>query len=173
MQIPFPIIVYRAVGIGAGVLLMEILGQTAGVPYAQIPFITSIVLAIGLPGTPASTPRAIIGGHLVSTLAGILVLQVAGSGDFASALAVGLAALAMAATRTMHPPAGLDAFLVVSQSLPAAWLAVPVFPGAVMLALLAVIWSRLGDRLFRPPQTEPESDLANLRRPHLREPNQG
>lgn len=111
MQIPFPIILYRAVGIGAGVLLMELLGQTAGVPYAQIPFITSIVLAIGLPGTPASTPRAIIGGHIVSTLAGILVLHVAGSGDFASALAVGLAALAMAATRTMHPPAGSMPFL--------------------------------------------------------------
>lgn len=165
--------VYRAVGIGAAILLMELMGQTANVPYALIPFVTSIVLAIGLPDTPASTPRAIIGGHIISTLAGLLVLQFAGSGDLASALAVGLAALAMAATRTMHPPAGLDAFLVVSQSLSVAWLVVPVIPGAVMLALLAVIWSRLGDRLFKPPQTKPEPDLAHLRRPHLRKPNEG
>ena len=165
-------IAYRALGIAIAVGVMEFLAQLGQVSYAKVPFVTSIVLAIALPDAPASTPRAIIGGHIASTLAGIAVVYLLGTQDFSAALAVGLAVLAMAATRTMHPPAGLDAFLVVSQGLPASWLLFPVIPGAILLAVFAVIWKAIGDRLFAPsPDLKAEradSRTANLRRPNSR-----
>ena len=68
-----------------------------------------------------------------------------GPGDATSAVAVGLATLVMIATRTLHPPAGIDAFLMASQDLPAHLVLSPVLVGAVLLAGFARIWA-MGER---------------------------
>lgn len=51
-------------------------------------------------GTPEAAPRALIGGHLVATLAGLVVVKLAGPTPWAAALAVGPAMAAMHATST-------------------------------------------------------------------------
>jgi len=131
-----------ALAIGA----MEWLSVMADYPLAVIPFATSIVLVIGLPDAGPSQPRALIGGHLVSTLAGILVVKIAGPGAFAAAVAVGLAVFAMVMTDTMHPPAGINPLLVVLNGLSWPFLIAPVAAGAVLLAAFALIWHRLSGR---------------------------
>jgi HPP family/Protein of unknown function, DUF len=72
------------------------------------PFATSIVLVIGSPEAEPAQPRALIGGHVVATLAGLAVLELTGPQAWAAAAAVGLAVLAMHATGTFHPSAGIN-----------------------------------------------------------------
>ncbi len=135
-------------GVGSALAIggMEWLSVVADYPFAVIPFATSIVLVIGLPDAAPSQPRALIGGHLVSTLAGILVVKIAGPGAFAAAVAVGLAVFAMVMTDTMHPPAGIDPLLVVLNNLSWPFLIAPVAAGALLLAGFAFIWHRLSGR---------------------------
>ncbi len=125
-----------AVAIGA----MEYFATRSTMPIMAVPFATSIVLVLGSPEVDAAQPRALIGGHLISTVVGLLVLQLVGPAPWAAALAVGLAMVAMHATRTFHPPAGIDPLLVVVNAMPWSFLLVPVAAGAFLLALFAYGW---------------------------------
>ena len=135
-----------AVAIGA----MEYFAARNTIPLMAVPFATSIVLVHGSPEVDAAQPRALIGGHLISTMVGLLVLWVAGPTPWAAALAVGLAMVAMHATRTFHPPAGIDPLLVVVNAMPWSFLLVPVAAGALALALFAYAW-HLAVRRFNWP----------------------
>jgi CBS-domain-containing membrane protein len=127
-----------AIAIGA----MEWFSLSARYPLAAIPFATSIVLVIGAPEAEPAQPRALVGGHLVSTIVGLVVLFIAGPHAWAAALAVGLAILAMYLTDTFHPPAGINPLLVVSNNLAWTFLFVPVLAGALLLTLFAYVWHR-------------------------------
>ena len=135
-------------GIGAALAIgaMDLFSVGMNYPLAIIPFATSIVLVIALPDAEPAQPRALIGGHIVATLAGLLVVKLAGPGDVAAAVAVGLAVFAMALTRTMHPPAGINPLLVVTANLSWSWLIVPVIAGALTLTAFAWVWHRLCGR---------------------------
>mgnify|MGYP003755850507 CR=1 FL=1 len=141
-------------GLGAALAIgvMELLSAELNYPLAVIPFATSIVLVIGSPDAVPAQPRALIGGHLVSTLVGLMVLHAAGPQAWAAAIAVGLAVLAMFATRTFHPPAGINPLLVVSANLPWTFVLAPVFAGALMLTAFAFAWHRWVRREVWPEQ---------------------
>ena len=134
-----------AAGIGAAIAIgvMELLSANFNFPLAIIPFATSIVLVIGSPDLPAAQPRALIGGHLISTVVGLIVLKLAGPLPWAAAAAVGVAVLAMILSRTFHPPAGIDPLLVVSANLPWSFLLAPVLAGAILLTVFAFVWHRI------------------------------
>ena len=131
-------------GLGAAIAIgsMEWFSLAAHYPLAVIPFATSIVLVIGSPDAEPAQPRALIGGHVVSTLVGLAVLKVTGPGIWAAAAGVGLAVLAMYLTGTFHPPAGINPLLVISNNLPWTFLFAPVFAGALLLAVFALVWHR-------------------------------
>jgi CBS-domain-containing membrane protein len=134
--------VIAGVGIALAIGVMEWLSVSLSYPLAVIPFATSIALVIGSPDAPPAQPRALIGGHLVATLIGLMVLHAAGPQPWAAAVAVGLAVVAMFITRTFHPPAGIDPLLVVSANLPWTFIAAPVLAGALLLTAFAFIWHR-------------------------------
>ena len=104
-------------GLGAaiGIAGMEWFSVASHFPLVIIPFTTSIVLVIGSPQAEPAQPRALIGGHVVATLAGLAMLQLTGPQAWAAAAAVGVAIAAMVVTGTFHPPAGIDPLLVVSK----------------------------------------------------------
>src|SRR5712672_599851 len=133
-----------AAGLGTAIAIggMEWFSLAAHYPLAVIPFATSIVLAIGSPDAEPAQPRALIGGHVVSTLVGLAVLKVTGPGIWAAAAGVGLAVLAMYLTGTFHPPAEINPLLVISNNLPWTFLFAPVFAGARLLAAFALVWHR-------------------------------
>jgi CBS-domain-containing membrane protein len=135
-------------GSGAAIAIgvMEWFSVASHFPLAVIPFATSIVLVIGSPDVEPAQPRALIGGHVVSTLTGLVVLKLTGPGAWAAAAGVGLAVLAMYLTGTFHPPAGINPLLVVSNNLPWSFLFVPVLVGALLLAAFAMAWHRFGRR---------------------------
>jgi CBS-domain-containing membrane protein len=136
------IIVYVAGAIGgaAAIGLMELLAGRTTLPLLFVPFATSIVLVMGSPEAEPAQPRPLVGGHLLSTAVGLLVLQVAGPEPWAAASAVGLAIVAMHATRTFHPPAGIDPLVVVLNQMPWTFLFEPVAVGACMLVAFAFVW---------------------------------
>ncbi len=127
-----------AIAIGA----MEGLSRLSHYPLFVIPFATSIVLVIGSADAEPAQPRALIGGHVVATLVGLVVLKLTGAHAWAAAAAVGLAILAMYLTGTFYPPAGINPLLVVSNNLPWTFLFAPVLAGAVLLTVFAFVWHR-------------------------------
>lgn len=131
-------------GAGAAIAIgvMEWLSVLTHHPLFIIPFATSIVLVIGSPDAEPAQPRALIGGHVVSALVGLVVLKLTGPHAWAAAMAVGLAVLTMYITGTFHPPAGINPLLVVTQGLPWTYLIAPVFAGALLLAGFAFVWHR-------------------------------
>lgn len=143
-----PLVLALVAGLGSALAIgaMQWLSVSANYPLAIIPFATSIVLIIGLPDAEPSQPRALIGGHLVATVAGLVVLKLAGPSAWAAAAAVGLAVVVMMLTGTMHPPAGINPLLVVINNLSWPFLFVPVMAGALLLAAFAFVWHRLSGR---------------------------
>ena len=131
-------------GLGAAIAIgaMEWFSLASHYPLVIIPFATSIVLVIGSPEAEPAQPRALIGGHIVATLAGLAPLHLTGPHGWAAAAAVGLAILAMVVTGTFHPPAGINPLLVVSNNLPWSFLFAPVLAGAVLLTAFAYVWHR-------------------------------
>jgi hypothetical protein len=84
-----------AIAIGA----MEFFSARAAYPLMAIPFATSIVMVMGSPQAEPAQPRALIGGHLVSTLAGLMAVKLLGPAPWVAALAVGIAMIANASHR--------------------------------------------------------------------------
>lgn len=77
-------------GFGVIFLLAEVTARfEAGLLIA--PFGASCVLVFGLPQSPLAQPRSVIGGHVVSTVMGLLVFSFLGSTALAFGLGVGLA----------------------------------------------------------------------------------
>lgn len=132
-----------AAGGAIAIGIMEAFSISAAFPLVAIPFATSIVLVLGSPKADPAQPRALIGGHLVSTLTGLIVVKLFGPGVWAAALAVGLAMIAMHLTGTFHPPAGIDPLVVVSNNMSWMFLIAPVAAGALLLTIFAYAWHNL------------------------------
>jgi CBS-domain-containing membrane protein len=145
------IILAGALGGAAAVGLMEAASAYSAFPLGYIPFATSIVVVMGSPEAPPAQPRALIGGHLISTIIGLLVVKSIGPGPWTAALAVGLSIIAMHLTRTFHPPAGIDPLIVVTNDFSWEFLLLPVAVGACALALFAFLWHRVARWLLRLP----------------------
>ena len=136
-------VIAGAAGGAVAIGLMELMSEHAAFPLMFIPFATSIVLVMGTPEAEPAQPRALLGGHLISTVVGLLMLSVTGPSPWAAALAVGVAMAAMHATRTFHPPAGIDPLIAVAQDMPWTFLIAPVAVGALILAAFAWLWHNL------------------------------
>jgi CBS-domain-containing membrane protein len=129
-----------AAGGAVAIALMHLLSERAAFPLVLVPFATSIVLVMGMPDADPAQPRALVGGHLIATVVGLLVVTVTGPSPWAAAMAVGLGMAAMHVTRTFHPPAGIDPLIVVGQGLSWKFLFAPVAVGALLLAAFAWGW---------------------------------
>lgn len=131
-----------AIAIGS----MEAFSIESAFPVFSIPFATSIVTVLGSPTAEPAQPRALVGGHLVSTLVGLLVVKLCGPAPWAAAVAVGLAMVAMHLTGMFHPLAGIDPLVVVVDNASWSFLIVPVGIGALLLATFAFAWNNLVTR---------------------------
>ena len=136
-------IVAGAAGGAVAIAIMELLSARTMMPLMAIPFATSIVLVMGSPEAQPAQPRALVGGHLVSALVGLLMVKLTGPNPWAAALAVGLAIVAMHLTDTFHPPAGINPLLVVVNDMSWSFIAVPVACGAVLLLAFAFVWHNI------------------------------
>ena len=132
-----------AAGGAIAIASMEAFSVSAAFPLMAIPFATSIVTVLGSPKAEPAQPRALVGGHLISTIVGLLIVKLCGPAPWAAAIAVGLAMVAMHLTGTFHPPAGIDPLVVVVNNMSWSFLVAPVFIGALLLTLFAFAWHNL------------------------------
>jgi CBS-domain-containing membrane protein len=125
-------------GIFFGISVLAFASFDLHVLLALGSFGSTSILLFAFPDNQFSQPRSIVGGHVISTAAGLLVLALCGKTWWALALAVSLAAALMMLTRTVHPPAGSNP-IIVFLGLPG-WdfLLFPTLFGA--LALVAAGW---------------------------------
>jgi hypothetical protein len=102
-------------GIGGFTTIFVLAASSAGLGANLLiaPFGASCVLVFAIPQSPLAQPRNVIGGHLISTVAGLSVFCLLGSTPLSFALGVGLAISAMSLTGMLHPPAGADPIVVI------------------------------------------------------------
>jgi len=107
------------------------------------PFGASCVLLFSLPSSPLSQPINLIGGHLVSSIVGILLYHLLPLEWWSLGLAVGLSISIMAVLRITHPPAGADPLVIFIGGFGWEYLIFPVITGSVLLVLLAWVFHKL------------------------------
>lgn len=151
---------YRALGAGVAIGFMESFARLGNHDAARVPFVTSIVLTLLGPESAPAQPYAIVAGHLVSSIAGLAALICLRQGEAAAALGVAAAALLMALLRALHPPAGIDAFLIAYLGLPWSWIVNPVFIGAILLAGFSRLWTS-GSNYLAPKESPLRSTGAD------------
>jgi CBS-domain-containing membrane protein len=139
-------------GLASLSLFLILLVQDAVFRAAIVVAVASTAFTIFVfPNSIASTPRKVIGGHVVAVVSGaamvgvLLILSVDNTAentrfvvDIAAALSVGLAALLMVVTNTEHPPAAGTAFALVIY--PWSWQAITfIIFSAMILSLVRLI----------------------------------
>ncbi|WP_117148959.1 HPP family protein [Paraliobacillus zengyii] len=128
---------------------LVILTNITSIGWLIAPFGASCVLAFGVWNSPLSQPRNIIGGHVISTFAGLSVYHLFGASPWSIGLAVGLAVAAMMLTKTTHPPAGADPLVIMMGEYSWGLLVSPVLIGSVIIVLLALLINNLrSDRKY-------------------------
>ena len=135
-----------AVGGAVAIASMEAFSVSTEFPLVAIPFATSIVTVLGSPKAEPAQPRALIGGHLVSTFVGLLIVKLFGPAPWAAALAVGLAMLAMRLTGTFRRLRGSIRLVVVINDISSSFLVSPVRFGRYCLRFFAFTWRDLVGR---------------------------
>ena len=128
-----------AVGSFLGVGLIALLNAYYDIPLLVPSMGATAVLLYAACHVPMAQPRNVIGGHLVSATAGVLVFQFLGNQWWTIALAVTLAIFLMNLTHTLHPPGGATAFVAVYTEQSFSYILSPVGLGAVLLVVIAVL----------------------------------
>ncbi len=134
-----------------GITFLGLMGIVSGNALLMAPLGATAVLVFGLPDSPLSGVRHVIGGHALSMSIGLLCLFIVSSVAPASpswlvmmgaGVGTGLAIALMLASKTVHPPAGANPMVLLFSGLsfPDATLliALPGVFGAVLLYLVAV-----------------------------------
>ena len=126
---------------GVGLALWFVGGYSS--PFLLASLGGSTVFLFGLTGAAATQPRALFGGHLGSALIGILCFQSFGDALWVYMFAMVLTLIYMLVTKTVHPPAGANPLIMIHEHSGFCSLWQPVGLGITILALVAVVWSRL------------------------------
>ena len=116
-------------------------------PWLLPSFGGSCVILFGMARGIMAQPRSFLGGHVLATLVGLLFrLGHAGLGEpveLWAAAAVGAALSLMAATRTIHSPAGANPLVVFAEQAGPGFLLAPLLPGLAVLFGIAFLVNNL------------------------------
>ncbi len=139
---------WRAIGLGAlgGLVAIGIVaGLSTGLEELLVlgSFGASCVLIFGVPDAPFSQPRNVVAGHFISTLIGLISVEIFGFHWWAPAVGVAGAIAAMMATRTVHPPAGSNPVIVYLIGAGWSFLWLPTLIGALILVAVALVYNNL------------------------------
>ncbi|WP_240008774.1 HPP family protein [Aquipseudomonas campi] len=126
----------------------------------------SAVLLFVVPHGALSQPWAVIGGHGLSALIGVICQKLLPGSPFTPALAVALAILAMQYTRCIHPPGGATALSAVVggtaiHDLGFAFVLSPVLLNVAVILLVAVLFNCLFPWRRYPAALAPQQPASN------------
>ncbi|CCO08124.1 HPP family protein [Desulforamulus hydrothermalis] len=130
---------FNAVGSFLGMGFICLLNFYYHIPLLVPSLGASAVLLFAACHVPMAQPRNVVGGHILSAAAGVLVYQLLGHRWWTIALAVTLAILLMNLSNTLHPPGGATAFVAVYTGQGVGYIFSPVALGAIILVILAAL----------------------------------
>lgn len=137
-------ILWIIIGAGIGLALALVVVETENPELSLASLGGSAFYLFGLTTAPASQPRALLGGHLIAALVGVVSYQVFGDAPWVMAIAILGAIAVMLITKTVHPSA-LANPLIMMQAQANLWgIWTLIFSGVLVLMVIAMIWSRLG-----------------------------
>lgn len=99
------------------------------------PFGATMVILFALPKSPLAQPKNILGGHMLTTLIGLVISYYWDVTPLTIAVGVGLGVFLMMITNTLHPPAGANPILVMSINASWGFLITPVLTGCLLIIL--------------------------------------
>ena len=103
-------------------------------------FGSSMVLLFGFPESPFAQPRNVFFGHLITTLVGVIFVNLIPLPIFINiAIAVGAGIFFMILFNVVHPPAGGNPVIVIIGSVSYDYLFFPIISGCFIIILLAII----------------------------------
>ena len=103
-------------------------------------FGSSMVLLFGFPESPFAQPRNVFFGHFVTTLVGVMFVNLIPLPIFINiAIAVGTGIFFMILLNVVHPPAGGNPVMVIIGSVSYDYLIFPIITGCFIIILLAII----------------------------------
>ncbi len=120
----------------AGVLAALLVCQAAGLSTLFPPLAGTAVIVFGAPRSAMARWQAVVGGHLLSAIVGIVCIRYAPVGWWTCALVAGSAGafLLMLITDTVHSPAGANPAVIAGLASPPLSVL-----GALVMGLLAVL----------------------------------
>ena len=122
-----------------GVLTVLTYKSVLGLFFAWL-FGSSMVLLFGFPESPFAQPRNVFFGHLVTTLVGVIFVNLIPLPIYISiALAVGVGIFFMILFDVVHPPAGGNPIMVIIGSVSYDYLLFPTISGCFIIILLAIL----------------------------------
>lgn len=140
-------------------------GQHDHTPWLFAAMGASALLLIGTPSSPMAQPWPVIGGSLLSALAGWVAVLVFPDPLLAAAVAVGLAIMVMVVLRCLHPPgAALAMWMAIQGWHDVSILLNPVALNLVVLVLLATVYNRMTGKRYPAPQHSQKAQAAQASR---------
>lgn len=132
-------------GVGGFLAIALVAGLTDGLDQLLIlgSFGATCVLVFGYPEVPFSQPRNVVAGHVLSTLCGLVAVEVFGADWWVAGIGVGAAIVVMMATRTVHPPAGSNPAIVFLALPDWDFVFLPTLFGALAIVAVAVVYNNL------------------------------
>jgi CBS-domain-containing membrane protein len=124
-----------ALGATLGIVLLQVLSETANLALLVAPFGATFVLVFALPESPLVKPRNIIGGYLISTITGLGFYELLGNNSLSLGLAFGLTFVLMQLTKTLHPPAGSVPILIMFSEIDWTFVLTPILVGVILILL--------------------------------------
>ena len=154
--------IWSSLGAFCGILLVGSFNKLLMLPVTENIFLigsfgASAVLIYGTPHVPYAQPRNLLGGHVISALTAVTITQYIHLPlELQAALVVSSVLLLMHLTRTLHPPGGATALIVVIggeqvHDMGYEFVFAPVLSGALILLLVAIVLNNLssdGDRCY-------------------------
>jgi len=95
----------------------------------------------GFPELPFSQPRNLVGGHVVSSLVGLVFLAAFGPAWWSLGLAVGAAIFLMMLTGVIHPPAASNPIIIFLAHAGWGFLWFPTLAGALVLVAVGMMYN--------------------------------
>ncbi len=114
------------------------------------PFGATSVLIFGAPDSPLAQPRNVIGGNVLGALVSLTILHFFGASPLAIGMAVSVTIGIMQLTKTVHPPSGAIALVVMMTQPSWQFLLRPTLEGSIILVVCAIIFNNLAEERTYP-----------------------
>lgn len=128
------------IGIGA----VAALSSSMEYNFLLAPFGATSIIAFLTYDSDFARPKNILGGYIVTSVIGVGVAVLLGHSWWTYALGVGLAMLAKVLLRVVHPPSAAMPILLIhaNESNLMEFVVESVFPGLLLLVMIAVVYNR-------------------------------